>query len=134
MSGARNTHFNRTKPTSIPQRVRSVIKLVLSLAGVFLLLFLTVELIGTLALFLGETSPEEFAESQTITVPQRGNRGAEALNGVAEWPAERGRSFRQAPYWDAWVVGAAFPPLRSAYRRIRSSSCPRSRTGSTAGP
>ena len=97
--------------SSRSHQVRSLVKFVLSLAGVFLLLFLTVELTGILALFFSGASPEEFALAQTLSPPQRRVDAPKAVNGVAEWPLHRGRNFQQAPFWDAWVADGRLPPV-----------------------
>ena len=91
--------------------MRTAIKFVLSLAAVFLLLFLAVEVFGLLALFFSASHREAFALAQTLSPPRRDEDAPKALNGVAEWPVERGREFQQAPYWDAWIIERP-PPAR----------------------
>ena len=91
--------------------MRSLVKFVLSLAGVFLLLFLAVEVSGLLALFFSGSDREAFDRAQAISPPRRDGGGPKALNEVGEWPAERGRDFQQAPYWDAWVADGRLPPV-----------------------
>ena len=91
--------------------MRTTIKFVLSLAAVFLLLFLAVEVFGLLALLFSGSHREAFARAQTLSPPPRDVLAPKALNRVAEWPTERGREFQQAPYWDAWVADGRLPPV-----------------------
>ena len=84
---------------------------IVSLAVIFLILSLFVELLSYFTFLLSGADEADLGKLDKIPAPERHHSGPQLLNQVAEWPREKGRAFTQAPYWDRAVVEGTLPPV-----------------------
>ena len=87
------------------------------IAAVFLALALAVELLSYSTFALSGAGRLDLSELEAIPSPQRHPKAPRALNEVAEWPAEKGRAFTQAPYWDPMVAAGTLPAVEERLPR-----------------
>jgi peptide/nickel transport system substrate-binding protein len=90
---------------------RARTKIFVSLAVIFLLLSLFVQLLSYFAFLLSGSDKADLGELEKISAPERHATKPLALNQVAEWPREKGRVFTQAPYWDKAVEEGTLLPV-----------------------
>ena len=87
------------------------IQFAIRLGGVFLVFAFLVELLSHLTFSLAGAGDIDLAALEGIEAPDRHPAEAKAVHEVAEWPADKGRDFTQAPYWDAMVEAGTLPPV-----------------------
>ena len=89
----------------------SAVQFALRLAAVLLALALVVEMLSYSTFALSGAGDLDLSELEAIQAPQRHPAGPKALNEVAEWPADKGRNFTQAPYWNPMVAAGTLPAV-----------------------
>jgi len=74
-------------------------------------LLVVVELLARATWALSGAGDTPLASLEGIAVPERNPQEPKALHAVAEWPAERGRAFQEAPSLAEQVRAGSLPPV-----------------------
>ena len=91
--------------------MKRVLRVVAAFALAGLGLVLLVEVLSRATWALSGAGRVPLASLEGIEAPERHPTEAKAVHKVAEWPAERGRAFREAPMLAARVEAGTLPPV-----------------------
>ena len=91
--------------------MRRIVVFVVSLLAVFLGFAALAGALGRLTWALSGAGKTSLEEIRRIRPPERHPRGPKKVHRVAEWPAERGRDFHEAPMLARRVAAGELPPV-----------------------